>query len=172
MSNLQNNRLSAALAPEAAAEIRQMVRQIEQKLPFLLGLTPEERKALPKINRSNKLFVDETLQACADNGNFLPPYLDVAEMRRDYELYRALGEVLQPLAQLYEKLRDTQILAGSEAFSTALMAYRMLQMAARSGMPGLDTVVSRLSERFASQGPSGPAEAEDGPEPGEEPAAG
>lgn len=172
MSNLQNNRLSAQLDPTAAAEIRQLIRQIEDKMPFLLGLTPEERKALPKINRSNKLFVDETLQACADNGAFLPAYLDVSEMRRDYELYRALGEVLQPLAQLYEKLRDTQILAGSEAFSTALMSYRMLQMAARSGMPGLDTVVSRLAERFAGQGPSADAAAEEGPDPDEAPDAG
>jgi hypothetical protein len=65
-------------------------------------------------------------------------------------------------------VRDTQILAGSEAYSTALMAYRMFQMAAQSGMPGLDSVVSRLSERFAGQGAANGAEPADlpGPEDG------
>jgi hypothetical protein len=116
--------------------------------------------------------VDETLQACADNASLLPGYLNVEEMRKDYALYRALGDVLQPLAQLYEKVRDTQMLAGSEAYSTALMSYRMFQMAGKSGMPGMDAVVSRLSERFAGQGASATPEPADLPGPEDDAAAG
>ncbi|MDX1906188.1 MAG: hypothetical protein SF053_04080 [Bacteroidia bacterium] len=172
MSNLQNNRISQALTPATVTEIKALLRQIEDKLPFLIGLTNEERKMMPKISRSNKLFVDDTLQACVDNSALLPPYLDIAEMRKDYELYRTLGEILQPVAQLYEKVRDTQILAGSEAYSTALMSYRMFQMAGKSGVPGLDAIVTRLSERFAGQGPSGSPEPSDQPGPEEDAAAG
>lgn len=172
MSNLQNNRVSASLAQQEVEDLKSLIRQIEAKLPFLLGLTNDERRLLPKISRSNKLFVDETLQACADNASLLPGYLNVEEMRKDYALYRALGDVLQPLAQLYEKVRDTQMLAGSEAYSTALMSYRMFQMAGKSGMPGMDAVVSRLSERFAGQGASASPEPADLPGPEDDAAAG
>lgn len=165
MSNLLNNRISAALSAQDVEDIKLLLRQAEAKIPFLIGLTNEERKMMPKINRSNKLFVDDALQACQDNAALLPAYLQVAEMRKDYELYRSLGDVLQPLAQLYEKVRDTQILAGSEAYSSALMAYRMFQMAAESGLPGLDSVVSRLSERFAGQGAGNGAEPAETPGP-------
>lgn len=152
MANIQNNRLSASLSANDVQDILTAIQTIESKLPFIIGLTTEERKTLPKINRQNKLFVDDALQACINNATLLPNYISVGEMQKDYELYRSLEQVLQPLAQLYEKVRDTQMLAGSEAFSSALMVYKMFQMAAGVGMPGMETIVAQLAERFNGQG--------------------
>ena len=84
----------------------------------------------------------------------LPAYVNVPEMLKDFDLYRFLEQVLQPIAQLYEKVRDTQILAGSEAYTIALVAYKQFQIAVASGMPGMDTIVAQLSERFSGQGPT------------------
>ena len=152
MASLQNNRISAALTAQDVQDILAAIQVIENKLPFIVGLTADERKTLPKINRQNKLFVDDALQACTNNASLLPTYVSVGEMQKDYDLYRTLEQVLQPLAQLYEKVRDTQILAGSEAYSSALTVYKLFQMAAAVGMPGMDTIVAQLSERFAGQG--------------------
>lgn len=152
MSNILNNRISAAISAQDKAEIKQAIALIESKLPFLLGLTADERKVLPKINRQNKLFVDETIQACADNGAILPAFIKVDEMRKDFDLFVDLGDIALPLSQLYEKVRDTQMLAGSESFSTSLAVYKMFQLAAASGMPGMDTVADKLAERFSGQG--------------------
>ena len=156
MANIQNNRISAGISPADIQDILAAIDTIANKMPFLIGLTAEERKTLPKINRQNKLFVDDALQACSNNAGLLPNYISVAEMQKDYDLYRSLEQVLQPLAQLYEKVRDTQTLAGSESFSSALMVYRMFQMAAGVGMPGMDTIVAQLAERFAGQGATNP----------------
>ena len=152
MASLQNNRISAALTAQDVQDILAAIQVIENKLPFIVGLTADERKTLPKINRQNKLFVDDALQACANNASLLPTYVSVGEMQKDYDLYRTLEQVLQPLAQLYEKVRDTQILTGSESYSSALTVYKLFQMAAAVGMPGMDTIVAQLSERFAGQG--------------------
>lgn len=152
MQNLQNNRLSAALTQQDIADIKAAITVISNKLPFLVGLTADERKTMPKINRQNKLFVDDALQACIDNSSILPNYVNVGEMKKDFQLYVSLGEVLMPLSQLYEKVRDTQILAGSEAYSSALVVYKMMQMAASSGIPGMETIAAQLSERFKGQG--------------------
>lgn len=152
MANIQNNRISATLSAQDIHDILAAVQVIESKLPFIVGLTAEERKTMLKINRQNKLFVDDALQACINNSQLLPTYVSVTEMQKDYDLYRSLEQVLQPLAQLYEKVRDTQTLAGSEAYSSALTVYKLFQMAAAVGMPGMDTIVAQLSERFAGQG--------------------
>lgn len=164
MANIQNNRISAGLSPTDIQDILAAINTITNKMPFLIGLTAEERKVLPKINRQNKLFVDDSLQACNNNTSLLPNYISVAEMQKDYDLYRSLEQVLQPLAQLYEKVRDTQTLAGSEAYSSALMIYKMFQMAAGVGMPGMDTIVAQLSERFAGQGATNPDETDTPPQ--------
>jgi len=50
---------------------------------------------------------------------------------------------------LYNKVRDTQMLAGSEAYSSSLMIYRMFKSAADTGVPGTQAIYNGLKERFA-----------------------
>ena len=54
------------------------------------------------------------------------------------------------------KLNDTQMIAGSEAYVTALTAYRLFDAAAKAGVAGADTVNDLLKVRFADQGSSAP----------------
>jgi hypothetical protein len=56
---------------------------------------------------------------------------------------------------LAEKLDDTQMLAGSEAYITALAAYRNFDAAAKAGIQGADTIYNHLKERFKGQGGAG-----------------
>jgi len=148
MANENNNRISATLTQQDIDDIKHHVQQIESKLPFLVGLTTAERQRLPKIHRSNKIFVDDALRTAEENQSVIPDYVDIAELRKDLELYESLSKVLLPIQQLTEKLRDTQILAGSESYTSALVIYNMFQMAAKMGLPGMDTVVAQLAERF------------------------
>ena len=54
-----------------------------------------------------------------------------------------------------ERISDTQVLAGSEAYVSALAAYRNFEAAAYAGIPGADTVYDLLRTRFANQGNTG-----------------
>ena len=65
------------------------------------------------------------------------------------------------MMQLGEQLLDTQILAGSDAYATALMIYRLAESAAKAGLPGADTLYQTLRQRFVAQGT--PAAAPPGP---------
>ncbi|MBK7874135.1 MAG: hypothetical protein IPJ74_27555 [Saprospiraceae bacterium] len=62
MNNIGNNRVSASLNPDDFNAIKQAIQEIRNRMPFLLGLTLEERKKLAKINRSNKLFVGDAIE--------------------------------------------------------------------------------------------------------------
>ncbi|MCF8256319.1 MAG: hypothetical protein K9J06_02130 [Flavobacteriales bacterium] len=57
----------------------------------------------------------------------------------------------------------TQFLAGAEAYSVCLIYYKILEAAAKAGMPGADERYNRLKERFVQL-----SESEDTPPPTDE----
>ena len=59
------------------------------------------------------------------------------------------------LSQILEKINDTQLLAGSEAYTSALTVYKLFGSAADAGIPGTDTIYDLLKQRFAGQGGTG-----------------
>jgi hypothetical protein len=154
MTTVSNNRISVTIDEFALAQVKGAFQTINQHLPFLLGLGPEERQKMPKMNVANKQFVQDALLAMKNNEGLFPVYLNHAELGKDLKLYEQLDELVILAQQLTEKMRDTQILAGSEAYLMALMVYKMVGVAAQSGMPGMDTIYDQLAERFENQGPT------------------
>jgi hypothetical protein len=154
MTTVSNNRISVTIDEFALAQVKGAFQTINQHLPFLLGLGPEERQRMPKMNVANKQFVQDALMAIKNNEGLFPAYLNHIELGKDLKLYEQLDELVILSQQLTEKLRDTQILAGSEAYLSALVVYKMVGVSAQLGHPGMDTIYDQLSERFANQGPS------------------
>ncbi|WP_024769395.1 hypothetical protein [Aquimarina macrocephali] len=90
MSNVLNNRLSVTVDPQVIIDVKSKIEEISTLLPFLTGLTATERKTLPKINRSNKLFVEDTLDSMRQNEEIVPGYINLDEVEKDYKLYNEL----------------------------------------------------------------------------------
>ena len=67
-------------------------------------------------------------------------------------LFAQLDELNTLVNQLGERINDTQLLAGSEAYVSALAAYRNFEAAASAGVSGADTIYDLLKSRFANQG--------------------
>lgn len=146
--NYLNNRISTEIEVADFTEMKGIIETLEGKLDFLIGLTKKERMTLPKISRSNKLFVEDTVQVIQGNKELFPAYINLDEIKRDYQLFLQLGGLLQSMTQLTEKLRDTQILAGSEAYAASLSCYKFLQIAVENGIPGTENLANKLSARF------------------------
>ncbi len=53
------NQISMIMAEEAKVQVIDLLKQITDLMPFLTGLTPEQRKRLPKIEKRNKSFVQD-----------------------------------------------------------------------------------------------------------------
>jgi hypothetical protein len=132
---------------------------IEDNLQFLVNLTPEERRTLPKMGNATQSFVGKALEIATNNPQFVPPYVDIAAMRKDYELAARLQGIEMQLASLLEKVSDTNMAAGSEAFVTSLTLYSSLKAAAKVNVPGANALATELGERFAQ------ASAPDSPPP-------
>ncbi|HUM53512.1 MAG TPA: hypothetical protein PK431_16960, partial [Chitinophagales bacterium] len=152
MSNITDNKLSIVLTQTQIDAVKAAIATIQTNLPMLLGLTLDERKTIPKVDVNNKIFVEDAITAMDNNPSFLPAYFNVAELKKDLTLYQQLDPLLVEINKLAEKIDDTQMLAGSEAYVTALAAYRNFEAAAKAGIQGADTVYELLKARFSGQG--------------------
>lgn len=154
MANLTNNRINTTATAAQVTAVKTALQTIAANLPFLVGLTTEERIALPSINVSNKAFTEDAINAGVNNPTLIPSYVSVVNMKNDMLLFTQLDEIIMMTKQLLEKMEDTQLLAGSEAYTSALTLYKLFGSAADAGVAGTDTIVSQLKQRFAGQGGS------------------
>ena len=152
MANLTNNRLEVTATEAQIAAVKDALQTISTNLPFLIGLTIEEREKLSAIDVENKVFTEDAINAGVNNPDLLPSYISVASIQTDMLLFNQLDELLLLVKQSLEKLEDTHLLAGSEAYTTALMLYKLFGAAADSGVPGADAIAAQLRERFTAQG--------------------
>ncbi|TRX40761.1 hypothetical protein [Flavobacterium restrictum] len=148
MSNLTNNRINVTATAAQITAVKAAFQTILTNLPFLIGLTIDERSSLPKMNVNNKAFVEDAINAGINNVALIPSYLSVPPMQNDNILFNQLDELEGIANQLCERIQDTRILAGSEAYVSALALYRLFGAAADAGVPGADAIVDHLKERF------------------------
>lgn len=141
------NRIDAVLTDADRDNVLGLINDIRARLPFLIDLTIEERQSLPKMGDKSRAFVNQATTLAEQNDAFLPRSFDVAEMRRDVDLTNQLLPILTALAQLVEFVEDTYLLAGSDAYSAALIVYNL---AKRNGQgEALDNLLDALGQRFA-----------------------
>jgi hypothetical protein len=150
MSNLLNNRVNVTATATQVTAVKTAFQTILSNLPFLVGLTADERKSLLTIDVSNKAFTEDAINAGVNNTTLVPAYVSVAGMQNDLTLFTQLDEIYGLANQLCERLDDTKMLAGSEAYQGALTLYRTFGTAADAGVPGADAIVDQLKKRFPS----------------------
>jgi hypothetical protein len=141
--------ISAEINEESMSQLTQKIKEIGSSLPFLVNLTPKEIKKLFILGDRSLPFVEEALRYAGDNTELFPSYLKYEEFKKDFYLFRNLKVLLGLIKPLTEKLNDTYMAVGSEAFSAARDFYYAVKRAAESGVPGCDTIAQDLGRRFA-----------------------
>lgn len=154
---MNNQPIDATLSAADIEAVMQAIDTIHQKLNFLVGLTPEQRRDLAKAGRKSQAFIDTALDVATKHPNLMPGCLDVAAANRDVQLVETLQPIAIALSQLSALVEDTQRVANSEAYAAARLAYRSLKTNGQ-GM-GLDAVIDDLKRQFrrSSRRPTGTA---------------
>ncbi|MEH1833094.1 MAG: hypothetical protein V7L29_13685 [Nostoc sp.] len=139
--------ITASLSPQDIQEVKAALQTVQQKLPFLVTLSTEERRKLVKMGDKSLAFVNNSVSAAQSNREILPATFDVEELVRDYQLVAALTELLISIQQLSEQVDDTLMAVGSEAMTSSLTVYDYVKTASKK-TPGLKIVAEQLGERF------------------------
>lgn len=149
----QENKVSITLKPEDLKKVLDALNAANTVLkPYLIALTPAERQELPKMSDGTAPFVQKTLEYAQTNAGFVPAYIDIKELKTDFDAVEALAQIFRPVEQLYFNLSDTMTLSGSEAYVASLAFYNSVKQAARINVPGAKAIAEDLKLRFARQG--------------------
>ena len=143
------NRVSATLSQQDRDEILKAIKTIKEKMPFLVGLTPKERKTLPKAGDSNLPFILKARTFANEHTGILSREFDLEEYNRDTDLFDSMLKIEQELTVLSELVSDTLMAAGNESYMASLLVYYYGKAAHATGIDGLDEVMDELSKRFA-----------------------
>lgn len=128
------------------------IKAIQEKLPFLIKLSAEEKKSLPKMDDDRVAFVNKALNYCKSEPGVCPPYVNLKEFDKDLALSSNLSQVSKEISRLAEMIADTRMAASTDAYLAALSSYNSAKQAAKMGVPGTKAIVDDLGKQFASQG--------------------
>ena len=145
----KDNLVSIQIPAEDQDAIRAALVTLEEKLqPFLIALTKDEKKGIPKMRDKSIPFVDKAIEYAETNSGFVPSYLNVPEMKVDFQAVSLLTEFYRKVENLNTTLNDTILLSGSEAYKGALQFYKAVKQAAGAGIPGAQVIYDDLKQRF------------------------
>lgn len=145
---MSNGKISFEMTEEAYGQIAQSIRALDSLLTFAINLTVEERLKLHKMGDKSIAFVEKAVQYADERPDLVPPYLDIPEFKKDLKLARQLKDLLMLLEPSVEKISDTYLAAGYDAFLAARKLYSFVKAAADSGAPGSDTIAAELKKRY------------------------
>ncbi|MCL5031399.1 MAG: hypothetical protein M1480_20540 [Bacteroidetes bacterium] len=158
------NLVSFSLTEEESAAVKNAGSILDTILkPKLISLTDELRKSTLKMGDKNVPFVSKSLEYADKNTNLVPAFLNVQELRVDFNAVVALSEIYNVLYPIVSLISDTMMESGSEAYSAALLFYETAKLAAKMNVPGAKEIVDDLSKRFKGQGNFGNGSADNPP---------
>lgn len=155
------DRIDATLPAEDKEAVLAAIREARAKLPFLIDLTPDERKTLFKMGESGRPFVEASLNLVESDDSFMPRSFDKSKMRADNDLYESLLPIYMQLAPFFDAVEDTIMLVGSDLIMEGLDVYKNAKNNGRG--ENLDDLVPLLGRRFKRRSGSGDAQGGNNP---------
>ena len=144
---MPSNRINATFTAEQRAKAKAGLDLVLEALPFLIDLTPPERREMAKFGEKNRSFVLKALVIAEEHPNILPVSFNIAEFRADVELVDNLYSI-HHLAQIaFSKIDDTYFAAGSEAYAASLLVYQYAKLH-QVATGELEDAVDDLARRF------------------------
>jgi len=144
-----DNRISLNIPADVQAQALEHFRQGAALIdPYLISLTPEEAKGLPKVGDKGYAFVNKGNEYLQSPTTSIPPYVDKDEVAVDLAGYDTLRQFAQVIRPILDRVEDTMTLSGSEAYVGVLSFYGYIKGAAKSGVSGAQTIYDDLSARF------------------------
>lgn len=147
-----NNRISAELTQQQIDDISAAIATIHTNLDFLINLSAQDRREMPKMGDKTLAFDEKCASHMAAHPEMVPGFVDVAEVTKDRTLRLPLADIERELNELCDMVNDTLLQVSSEIYIADLSFYASVRDAARRNVPGADVIYAELQERFPGRG--------------------
>lgn len=147
------NKISIQIPADLLTQVLSLIAQIKNLLlPYLTALTPDEVHSLFKMSDKSIPHVDKCIGYSKTNPEFLPSFVDLPEWEIDFKAFRDLYQLIRPLDEIIDGLTASATLSGSECMTSSLAYYNTVKQAAKTNVPGAQTIFDDLKKRFAKRG--------------------
>jgi hypothetical protein len=149
---MSENRISIQISAPDLATINTAAQTIRDTLmPYVVALAPDDKQGMPKVKDKSVPFMLKGLQYMQTNPEFIPVYMDVAEVNKDYTAFDVMKQLLQVLAPIVSNVEDTGFLCGSEAYQGILNYYNNVKLAAKMNVPNAQAIYDDMKTYFEAQ---------------------
>lgn len=143
------NIVSVKITPQDMQTVLDALKLVETTLkPYLIALTPNERKNKLKMGDKSFPFVEKVTEYVVSNPEFVPSYMNVNNLQVDFSAVNELTQIIRQTDQLSSTLNDTILLSGSEAYTNSLIYYNSVKQAAKNNIPNAKPIYNDLKKRF------------------------
>jgi len=139
--------IDASVSAADLQAIKDAFAAVLTKLPFLVNLTADERKAIFKTGPDRLSFVKNAATAAQGNPDIFPASFGVAAFQKDVDLFEALTELGTLCDSVASQIDDTRLAVGGEAMQEAIQVYNYVKEAAKT-TPCLKPLADQLGEQF------------------------
>lgn len=143
------NTVSIAIPDAELQTVKEAIATLKNTLsPYMIAISSVERQKVPKMGDGTMPFVEKVMEYAQEDGQFLPPYMDLDELNKDWEAVKGLMPLLRELQQVESNLNDTVMMAGSEAYVGALSYYNSVKYGAKLNVADAKVIHDDLKQRF------------------------
>ena len=150
------NQFHSDIPSKVIADVQSHLDAIKAALaPYLLALTADERKTMLRMADKTVAFVTKTTEYATNNAAFVPVFVDLPALRQDTAGMAALSPLRQQFKQLALDTDSTVMVAGSEAYGSALAVYGNIKFLAKNKQTGAQAAYDELRVRFPGNANAG-----------------
>ncbi len=142
------NRISASLSAADITAINNAIQTIRTKLPFLIGLSDDDRQEMPKMKEKSEAFHEKAVSYMESNPGFTPGFIEKPEVDKDQELRGEMMQFIPQLQTLKRSVDDTLMKVNSELWMADLAYYQNVRQAAKRGVKDAQPIYNDLRVRF------------------------
>ncbi|MCU0288472.1 MAG: hypothetical protein MUF15_19015 [Acidobacteria bacterium] len=150
---MQINKISAEILQDDEDRLVQELDEKRKSLSFLIELTAEERRTIPKASRRLLDFTETAFFQAQTHPTYLPQYMPFVEFEKDMKLKKSLRRVYEALNAFTKRVKDTILVVDSEAYQAARVFYKTAQTAAKEGSEDAERIVKDMAYHFRKAQP-------------------
>lgn len=141
--NLIAQSIAAADATAASTAVDDLVAALDK---YLMNLSPEQRRRLPKISTQDRALAQDALAVVTNNSDFMAKSFSVPDFKQDIDFFDALSKIYLKLQPFMEKLDDTMLAARSDLDNQMRDVYTSAKR--NNVTAGLDSLTNYFGQRF------------------------
>ena len=146
---MKQNLVSYVFTEEDFTALKQQIGDVHEKVEgFAIELHLDDKRELKTLGDRSLPFTDHAFLLATQQQILVPGFVSMEEFSKDLTLFKQAKELIKLLDVIYERLTDTYIAAGTDAFSTARKIYDSVKSAVKAGVPGAEVAYDELKKRY------------------------